>query len=252
MRKGESPFKQRYAESSIKKTHGILTAVYKRACRGKNRLPYNPMDEVLCPKIPKSDAEFYTDADLEKIYAALETIANNKHNGSTHDYGIFFRMLATNGFRIGEACALKWEDIDFKNRTVSIKRTWDKTRRCFNPPKTERGKRTLQIFSDKVWNYLLEHREDSGLIFKTRNNLPLAYTNIKDTLNKAKALAGVHHGNIHSFRHTAITNWLYMNNGNIPEVADMAGHEDPTITAKIYRHGIQTISAKNQTKFRVA
>ena len=252
MRNGESPFNKKYSESTIKKTHGILVAVYKRACRGKNRLPYNPMDNVDCPVVPESEAEFYTDSDLEKIYDGLEIIANNKHNGSQHDYSIFFRLLATNGLRVGEACALMWEDINWQTRTISIKRSWDKTRRCFNPPKTKRGYRTLQVFSDKVWSYLLEHRQANGLIFRTRNNLPLGYTNIKDTLKKANALVSVNHGNIHSFRHTAITNWLYMNNGNILEVADMAGHKDPTVTATIYRHVLQEINAKNQTKFRVA
>lgn len=252
MRNGQSPFKQKYSESSIKKTHGILVAVYKKACRGKNRLPYNPMDNVDCPIVPESEAEFYTDSDLEKIYTGLDIIANNKHNGSRHNYSIFFRLLATNGLRIGEACALMWEDVNWQNRTISIKRSWDKTRRSFNPPKTKRGYRTLQVFSDKVWQYLLEHQQETGLIFRTRNNLPLGYTNIKDTLKKAKAIVGVNHGNIHSFRHTAITNWLYMNNGNILEVADMAGHKDPTVTANIYRHILQEINAKNQTKFRVA
>lgn len=252
MRNGEAPFKRKYSESSIKKTHGVLVAVFKKACRGKHRLPYNPMDDVDCPIVPESEAEFYTDSDLDKIYTALNAIADNKHNGSHHDYGIFFRLLATNGFRIGEACALRWEDINWRNRTISVKRSWDKTRRCYNPPKTKRGYRTLQVFSDTVWQYLIDHRQESGLIFRTRNNTPLGYTNIKDTLKKAKAMAGVNHGNIHSFRHTAITNWLYMNNGNILEVADMAGHKDPTVTANIYRHVLEEINARNQTKFRVA
>ncbi len=252
MRNGEKPFHKKYAPSTIKKTHIILKAVFKRACRGKNRLSYNPMDSVSCPQIPESEADFYTDSDLEKIFAGLDFIANNKYNGSQHNYSIFFRLLATNGLRVGEACALMWEDINWDNRTISIKRSWDKTRRCFNPPKTKRGFRTLQVFSDKVWSYLLEHRQKSGLIFHTRNDLPLGYTNIKDTLKKAKDISGVNHGNIHSFRHTAITNWLYQNNGNILEAADMAGHKDPTVTATIYRHVLQEINAKNQTKYRCA
>ena len=210
------------------------------------------MDSVSCPQIPESEADFYTDSDLEKIFAGLDFIANNKYNGSQHNYSIFFRLLATNGLRVGEACALMWEDINWDNRTISIKRSWDKTRRCFNPPKTKRGFRTLQVFSDKVWSYLLEHRKKSGLIFHTRNDLHLGYTNIKDTLKKAKDISGVNHGNIHSFRHTAITNWLYQNNGNILEAADMAGHKDPTVTATIYRHVLQEINAKNQTKYRCA
>lgn len=252
MRAGEKPFQRKYAESTIKKTHNILVSVYKRACQGKNRLQYNPMDNVPCPHVPESEAEFYTNQDLDKIYEALETIANNKHNGSPHNYGIFFRLLATNGLRLGEACSLMWQDIDFRNRTISIKRSWDKTRQTYNPPKTKRGYRTLQVFSNKVWQYLLDNRQESGLVFKTRNNKPMAYTNIKDTLRKAKSIAGINHGNIHSFRHTAITNWLYLNNGNYLEAADMAGHKDPTVTANIYRHVIQEINARNQTKFRVA
>lgn len=40
-------------------------------------------------------------------------------------YWIFFKMLIKTGMRKGEAAALEWSDIDFKNRTININKTLD-------------------------------------------------------------------------------------------------------------------------------
>ncbi|GAC40735.1 integrase [Paenibacillus popilliae ATCC 14706] len=52
---------------------------------------------------------------------------------TAHEYGyiywIFFKLLIETGMRKGEAAALKWSDIDFKSKTISINETLDFTRR---------------------------------------------------------------------------------------------------------------------------
>ena len=54
-------------------------------------------------------------------------------------------ILAINtGMRHGEICALAWEDIDFKNRTLTISRNIA-IKGHFTPPKTESGNRTISL-----------------------------------------------------------------------------------------------------------
>ncbi|MGY3765376.1 tyrosine-type recombinase/integrase [Vagococcus vulneris] len=36
---------------------------------------------------------------------------------------IYFRLLVFTGIRKGESLALKWEDVDFKNKTLNINKT---------------------------------------------------------------------------------------------------------------------------------
>ncbi|WP_420848720.1 tyrosine-type recombinase/integrase [Paenibacillus antarcticus] len=42
-----------------------------------------------------------------------------KDFGLAYDY-VTFMLLAYTGMRAGELCALKWSDIDFDERTISI------------------------------------------------------------------------------------------------------------------------------------
>lgn len=46
-----------------------------------------------------------------------------KEKGLTNDYVIFL-TLAYSGLRVGELCALKWKDFDFKERTLSVTKTY--------------------------------------------------------------------------------------------------------------------------------
>ncbi|MCC3381266.1 tyrosine-type recombinase/integrase, partial [Paenibacillus sp. UY79] len=40
-------------------------------------------------------------------------------------YWFFFKFLIETGMRKGEAAALKWSDIELKNKTVVVKKTLD-------------------------------------------------------------------------------------------------------------------------------
>lgn len=56
----------------------------------------------------------------EELALFLETA---KNNGLEHDYLVFL-ILAYTGIRVGELVALKWKDVDFKNHTISITKTY--------------------------------------------------------------------------------------------------------------------------------
>lgn len=56
----------------------------------------------------------------EELALLLETA---KSNGLEHDYLVFL-VLAYTGIRVGELVGLKWKDIDFKNHTISITKTY--------------------------------------------------------------------------------------------------------------------------------
>lgn len=53
---------------------------------------------------------------LEK-YELTKLLQTAKEKGLTNDY-IIFLTLAYSGLRVGELCALKWRDFDFKEHTL--------------------------------------------------------------------------------------------------------------------------------------
>lgn len=60
------------------------------------------------------DKSILTDEEIEKIIK----IAKQKQNND--NIGVLLSLFL--GLKIGEICALKWEDFDFKNNTVTISR----------------------------------------------------------------------------------------------------------------------------------
>ncbi|MEK3856567.1 tyrosine-type recombinase/integrase [Cytobacillus sp. FSL H8-0458] len=87
----------------------------------------------------------------EELALLLETA---KTNGLEHDY-LIFMILAYTGIRVGELVALKWKDVDFKNHTISITKTY------YNPnnnaqeyqlvtPKTRKSKRKIIVDEEVI------------------------------------------------------------------------------------------------------
>jgi integrase len=56
---------------------------------------------------------------------------------------LFFEFLAPSGLRIGEAIALRWSDVDFNRRRVSVERRY--YRGTFDKPKSNYGRRKVPL-----------------------------------------------------------------------------------------------------------
>ena len=54
-------------------------------------------------------------------------------------------FLASTGLRIGEAVALSWSDINFKQGTVTVSKTVNDSNQIQLSPKTETSNRTIDI-----------------------------------------------------------------------------------------------------------
>lgn len=81
-------------------------------------IPDNPMRKTILPRRVKKETQlkFYTKAELEHFFNCLEDDGNQMRF-------VCFRVLAFTGVRKGEALGLQWEDIDFKNKKMSINKT---------------------------------------------------------------------------------------------------------------------------------
>ena len=91
----------------------LLKSVFKYAQR-MYRIP-NRLDSVIMPKCVKPDVRILTP------YQQNTLISHLAHDITPTTLGIALALLM--GLRLGEVCALKWSDIDFEKRILSVKRT---------------------------------------------------------------------------------------------------------------------------------
>lgn len=124
------------------------------------------------------------------------------------------------GLRIGEVLALTPDDVDFKNKTISVSKT-KLVNGELGSPKTLSSIRTIEI-SDFIAKLLLDYISSNKFIFK------ITYVTI---LNHLKTL-NIH---THIFRHTHVA-LLIEQNVPIKVISQRLGHSDIKTTLSIYTH----------------
>ena len=103
------------------------------------------------------------------------------------DYSQFntiIKVLLYTGMRSGECLALRWQDIDFENRTIHIENTLTDVggKHWLQPPKTATSNRFIGL-SDVLADILKEHKEQQNI----KKRLPVAFTNIRKWYLQRKA-----------------------------------------------------------------
>ncbi|MBY0124419.1 site-specific integrase [Bacillus sp. S/N-304-OC-R1] len=202
----------------------------------------------------------------EELALFLETA---KNNGLEHDYLVFL-ILAYTGIRVGELVALKWKDIDFKNHTISITKTYynpnnNTLEYHLVPPKTRRSKRKIVVdedviqalkkhkeVQDKVIEQLGEDYYNENFIFaklKRQFGYPIVIKTVRDRMKRLLTIAGLNEElTPHSLRHTH-TSLLAEAGVSLEQIMDRLGHTDDQITKNVYLHVTQEMKKEASQKF---
>lgn len=181
--------------------------------------------------------------DIEKNYAKLEGNFKNKevkekgNIWTIEDFNIFinsvddefykilFKFLYFTGMRKGELLALKWEDIDFKNKTIFINKTITRNH-DLQTPKTNSSNRIISI-SDSLINDLEKLNHKNEFIFN------ISFTQLERKKNYYCSIAGVKQIKIHEFRHSHAC-LLFQNKIEIEDISYRLGHSSISMTMSTY------------------
>lgn len=190
---------------------------------------------IVDPNEFKKEMKFYTFEEFNKFINKVDDVV----------YKGFFLLLYYSGIRLGEAQALTWKDIDFKNRTISINKNLTTKLKGepyrILPPKTKKSNRTL-----KIPNLVIEHLDLIKKLYSSAEGFsensfvfgmikPLPDTTIKKYQLKAIKAANLHEIRIHDLRHSFAS--LMINSGaNITIVSKYLGHSNISMTLNVYSH----------------
>lgn len=167
-------------------------------------------------------------------------------NPSTRNLGILICLCT--GMRIGEICALKWDDIDMENRLINIKRTvqriyligdsLNRTQIEFSSPKTIDSNRCIPIQKNLyslLKKYSAVSNGDYFVISGSRCLIePRVYRNfyknfIVDKVRLDRCIK------FHGLRHTFATR-LIESGAEVTAVSKIMGHSNVSITMNLYVH----------------
>ena len=187
--------------------------------------------DIHCKEV-NNELKVYSNEERDKILAQAEL-----------EDDVFARaiiLMFCSCTRIGEIRALKWEDVDFENRTMYIHREIVRRKDdegheyyvCVNHTKSglKEGNR-MQPLSDKAIAVLKAQRRSNPFgeyvfLFK---DAPLVTATINHHLMRMCEKVGVEYMSSHKIRFWSVTN-MYANGMQQADIQRMAGHADPATT----------------------
>ena len=147
-----------------------------------------------------------------------------------------FLVLYYTGMRIGELMALTFADVNLKEGTIRINKTYHKIdgKTVITPPKTEKGNRTITIprFLCKCLEQHMKRLYGATpemRIFHSSKDPYLQH------MKKHEAMAGLRHIRLHDLRHSHASLLIELGFSALL-VSERLGHENVSTTLDIYSH----------------
>ena len=156
--------------------------------------------------------------------------------------GLCILLVLNTGLRLGEICALRKSDIDFRSGFLRIERSVARVRDAsgthlvVQSPKSSSSVRLVAIPNDML--ELLKTatrsiREDNYLLANT--DMPMEPRTLQYRYRKLLERCGIRYRNFHALRHTYATRC--MENGvDIKSLSELLGHADVRTTLQTYIH----------------
>ncbi|ALS36776.1 integrase [Enterococcus rotai] len=206
-----------------------------KAARDRGYLYINPAEQVTLPKIQKEQVPALNRQQHTQI------LNESKKNIK----GLPIVLALETGMRIGEISALKWEDVDFDQQVIHVRRTKQrifdyannasKTKLIETAPKTTRAKRVIPLTpclkEQLIW---AKSQANSSYVVENHGKSVEPRT-ISYRFERIKTKVGLLNIGFHSLRHTFATRCVELGI-SINTVSALLGHASIKMTLDTYTY----------------
>lgn len=207
----------------------------------QNYIPFYPLDIEL-PTSQKKTIQILSKEEQHLLEESIK-IKNDC-------YSLAIIIVLYTGVRIGELCALKWEDIDFRTKVIHIYKNIQrvqnkqqnlsfKTYLSITEPKTKSGVRNIPITTSLytiLKNYYTYYNEkQNDYIFRDQANNPIDPRKIQSHFTNIIKQLNITSITFHALRHTFATRCIELGM-DIKTLSEILGHSHVSTTMSIYVH----------------
>ncbi|MBA3824180.1 MAG: site-specific integrase [Ktedonobacterales bacterium] len=192
------------------------------------------------PRVSRYKAQFLEPEDARRL---LQAVQGDRLSA-------LFTVALALGLRKGEALGLRWKDIDFKRKQLTVESNLQfiKGEFVFTDTKSDQGRRTIplpevalqslqehRIKQDKERQQAGENWQENNLVFSTSHGTPYSARNVSRSFYRLLDKAGLSHMRFHDLRHTCGS--LLIAQGVHPRVVmEVLGHSQISVTMNLYAH----------------
>jgi integrase family protein len=212
-------FSKTYADKTVRTQLMVYNLIFKYAVE-MGYILMNPARDLSVPdNLRKKKVSAPPPDDIERVKSST---------GCT--FGLFAYWAMYTGMRRGELLALRWDDVDMENRTITVNKSVEhiNNRPRIKTPKTKSGYRTIPIL-DKLCDKI---KPGKGYVFQNADGGILTETQFQRQWELYCKESGVT-STPHQFRH-AFATMLYENNVPEKDAQELLGHAQLSTTMDIY------------------
>lgn len=242
---------RKYSPATCRKVYVILQSIFARAVE-QGFIKETPCTKaVILPKAkqPKEKKPFLNEHQAKDLLKMVED--NTQFNR-------IIKVLLYTGMRSGECLGLRWQDIDFENRTIHIENTLTDVggKHWLQPPKTKTSNRYIAL-SDVLADIFKEqkkHNEEKisnlgkdysypEMVFTTDKGNYVDRSGLNTQFRRFVKGTDFDFITLHSLRHCNAT--LLINSGiDLKIVSELLGHSDVSTTANVYADVLESAKAR--------
>ena len=224
-----------YLEAKAPKGYRVyfryLKAIFNRLIKWEI-IEKNPFEKIQLKKRQANEPAYLEIEELNKICKVL-------YEQKKYLIEDIVRFLFNTGMRGGEAIKLKWTDIDFKEKTITVG-----TEEFITKGRKQRFIPIEGEIYDILIRQLINKRNENDYVFIKRDRTPLLRDHLSKSFKKAARLAGLDEAlHLHSLRHSCASN-LIKNGANIYAVKELLGHSSLSLTERYSHIKLETLRAE--------
>ena len=225
------------SQKTIKDMLIVLRMILKFGAK-KNYCVYAPIDVIFPTDRERQELEVLSIANQKKIMRFVED------NFTFRNLGIF--ICLSTGIRIGEICALTWDDIDTDNGVIHIRKTIQriyvkengikKTELLIDTPKTATSMRDIPMIKD-LYEILkpLKKVVNNDYFVLTNEATPTEPRTYRNYYKKLLDKLGIPPIKFHGLRHSFATRCIE-SKCDYKTVSVILGHSNISTTLNLYVH----------------
>ena len=172
-----------------------------------------------------------------------------RNNDNCFSFGILFALFT--GIRIGELCALQWDDI--KDNKIHISKTMQRIKNedgkstvMITEPKTDKSNRIIPV-PTAIYELIEKYRKSKGYVIRQANGKFIEPRLMQKKFGEITTACGLENVNFHTLRHTFATRCIE-SGFDVKTLSEILGHTNVRTTLDKYVHSSFALKQKHMEK----